>query len=87
MKFLYTLWFLLLASVANAQTLGTMIDHTKMPEIERQLELTKIQRNQFLDEFNKAAVKIDTMTEELTKANALIKELEAKVEPKPEEKK
>lgn len=69
---------LLVPSIAFAQ---------QPTDSQRQLELTKIQRNQFLDEFNKAAVKIDTMTEELTKANARIKELEAKVEPKPKEKK
>lgn len=46
------------------------------------LPLVQSQRNQFLDSFNEAAVKIDTLTAELAKANARIKELEPKSEPK-----
>lgn len=55
-------------------------------EIDSILALTKAQRNQFLDSFNDAAVKVDTLTNDLARANARIKELEDKVkEVKPNE--
>jgi hypothetical protein len=42
------------------------------------LVLTQTQRNQFLDAFNDAAVKVDALTADLAKAQAKIKELESK---------
>jgi hypothetical protein len=46
--------------------------------VQRVLETTKAQRNQFLDAFTAAAARVDALSEELTKANAKIKELEDK---------
>lgn len=55
-------------------------------DIDQVLALTKAQRNQFLDSFNNAAVKVDALTADLAKANARIKELEDKAkETKPNE--
>ena len=45
------------------------------------LEMTRAQRNQFLDAFNAASAKINALTEDIAKANARIKELEIKAEP------
>lgn len=55
-------------------------------DIDSILALVRAQRNQFLDSFNDAAVKVDSLTNDLAKANARIKELEDKAkEVKPNE--
>lgn len=74
MKALIAVLSLLAATPALAQ---------QQPSTCPTLPLVQAQRNQFLDSFNEAAIKVDTLTAELAKANTRIKELE----PKPEEKK
>lgn len=63
-------FMLLTSAVAQQQP-----DSALAPTI---LELTRAQRNQFLDAFNEASAKINALTEENGKAKMRIKELEAK---------